>query len=150
MTAPTQHNGKPIPPGTWLARAAEVAGGQDETMTAPTPDLKFLARNIINQIGDLWYEQIPSEKWVPVRQATNDQLDIWVAGLLEDALAAATTERDQERERADRAEARIREARKAMVGNQTINGVTDRGWLTPDEWLLDKVAEALGEDEATA
>lgn len=54
-----------------------------------------------------------------------------------------------ERDRADRAEARLLEARKAMDANQTVDGVTDRGWLTPDEWLLNKVAEALGKDEAT-
>lgn len=54
------------------------------------PDIEFLARNIINQIGDLWSEQIPSPLWVPVRQATNDQLDTWISGLLRDALAATS------------------------------------------------------------
>lgn len=69
---------------------------------------------------------------------------------LQAILVEATTALAAERDRADRAEARLREARKAMDANQTIDGVTDRGWLTPDEWLLDKVAEALGEGKATA
>lgn len=64
-------------------------------VTAPV-DLEFLARNIINQIGDLWAEHMPSEQWVPVRQATNDQLDTWVSSLVRAALVA-------ERERADQA-----------------------------------------------
>lgn len=71
-------------------------------------------------------------------------IESWPArALASDALAA-------ERDRADRAEARLREARKAMDGNQTVDGVTDRGWLTPDEWLLDKVAEALGKEGTAA
>jgi len=56
------------------------------TEDTPGPDLPFLARNIINQIGDLWHERIPSPLWVPVRQATNDQLDRWVTSLLRSAL----------------------------------------------------------------
>ena len=46
-------------------------------------DILAVARNIVNQIGDLWAEKIPSEKWVPVRQATNDRLDEFTAGLIE-------------------------------------------------------------------
>lgn len=46
-------------------------------------DTKFLAQNIINQIGDLYSEAIPSDEWVPVRQASNDVLDAWVTELLE-------------------------------------------------------------------
>jgi hypothetical protein len=52
-----------------------------------------LARNIINQIGDLYYEEIPSDRWVAVRQSTNARLDQFVASLLpvdqSDALADA-------------------------------------------------------------
>lgn len=39
MTAPTRYNGKPIPPGTWLANAARVAvveGEAEGSFTAPT------------------------------------------------------------------------------------------------------------------
>lgn len=49
-----------------------------------TDDL-FVARNIINQIGDLWSEKIPSDLWVPVRQATNDELDTFVLKLIRSA-----------------------------------------------------------------
>lgn len=42
-----------------------------------------IARNIINQIGDLWAERIPSEDWVKVRQSTNDELDAFAARLIE-------------------------------------------------------------------
>jgi len=89
-------------------------------VTAPV-DVEFLARNIINQIGDLWAEHIPSEQWVPVRQATNDQLDTWVSSLVRAALAA-------ERERADRADLLYREAM----------GIAQRA------------AEQLGKDESVA
>lgn len=34
MTAPTQYNGKPIIPGTWMARCAEAVGEQADKMTA--------------------------------------------------------------------------------------------------------------------
>ena len=41
-----------------------------------------LARNIINQIADLYSEKILSDHWARVRQATNDLLDDFVAGLI--------------------------------------------------------------------
>lgn len=47
-----------------------------------SPENEMLARNIINQIGDIYSERIPSDQWVPVRQETNDLLDEFVAGLL--------------------------------------------------------------------
>jgi hypothetical protein len=59
-------------------------------------DPLFLAQNIINQIGDLWHERIPSPLWVPVRQSTNDELDAWVSGLLREALAVARVSTDAE------------------------------------------------------
>lgn len=57
---------------------------------APTEDRKVLAiaRNIVNQLGDLWSERIPSEKWVSVRQATNDEADQFVAALISKAREA--------------------------------------------------------------
>jgi hypothetical protein len=39
-------------------------------------DTDFLARNIVNQLADLW--RVPFE----LRQATNDRADRFVAGLL--------------------------------------------------------------------
>ena len=71
-------------------------------------------------------------------------------GTLLEYLAAQLRALTAERDRAERAEARLREVRRAMDMKQTVDGVTDRGWLTPDEWILDKVGEALGDDEATA
>jgi hypothetical protein len=53
-----------------------------------TADLRFLAYNIVNQLGDLWHEQIPSDKWVPVRQATNDEADEFVLRILNQAVSA--------------------------------------------------------------
>jgi hypothetical protein len=41
-----------------------------------------VARNIVNQIGDVWHELIPSAEWVRVRQETNDECDKFVASLL--------------------------------------------------------------------
>jgi hypothetical protein len=49
------------------------------------------ARNIINQIGDLWAEKMPDERWVAMRQATNDELDVWVA----EFFRALVAERDE-------------------------------------------------------
>ncbi len=46
------------------------------------PTAEFLAYNIVNQIADTYYEAIPSEKWVEVRQATNDRLWKWVEGMI--------------------------------------------------------------------
>ena len=40
------------------------------------------ARNIVNQIGDLYSEKIKSKNWIPVRQSTNDELDLFVAKIL--------------------------------------------------------------------
>lgn len=45
---------------------------------------RFKAMNIVNQIGDLYSEMIPSEDWVRVRQATNDRLDAFVTDILLD------------------------------------------------------------------
>jgi len=42
-----------------------------------------LARNIVNQIADLYSEKIPSVLWVEVRQDTNDELDQFVKRLIE-------------------------------------------------------------------
>ncbi|MFF7293193.1 hypothetical protein ACFY9N_11745 [Microbacterium sp. NPDC008134] len=49
---------------------------------APSDDEIAVARNIVNQIGDLYAERIPSPDWVPVRQRTNDELDAFVARLI--------------------------------------------------------------------
>jgi hypothetical protein len=45
-------------------------------------DCRSLARNIVNQVADLYHESIPSGRWVKVRQETNDMLDDWVSSLL--------------------------------------------------------------------
>lgn len=45
-----------------------------------------------------------------------------------------------------RAERRVSRAMTALSAQQTVEGVTDRGWLSPDEWVLDKVGEALSDD----
>ena len=50
--------------------------------TEPSTDEMAVARNIVNQIGDLYAERIPSPDWVPVRQATNDELDAFTARLI--------------------------------------------------------------------
>jgi len=41
-----------------------------------------IARNIVNQIGELYYERISSPDWVRVRQETNDELDAFAARLI--------------------------------------------------------------------
>jgi len=46
-------------------------------------EVPFVAQNIVNQLADLW------EAAVPLRQATNDQADQFVAKLLADMLTAA-------------------------------------------------------------
>jgi len=46
-------------------------------------EVPFVAQNIVNQLGDLW--KVP----VPLRQATNDRADQFVAKLLADMLTAA-------------------------------------------------------------
>ena len=45
--------------------------------------LEFLASNIVNQLPDMYTERIPSDKWIEVRQATNDMADEFVLGILE-------------------------------------------------------------------
>lgn len=47
-----------------------------------TDDELMLARNIVNQLGELWCERILSAEWVHVRQATNDLADEFVSGLI--------------------------------------------------------------------
>lgn len=54
-----------------------------------TPAEIAAARNIVNQIGDLFHDRIPSGKWVRVRQETNDQLDAFVAGIIRKQKAEA-------------------------------------------------------------
>lgn len=44
--------------------------------------LLAVAQNIINQLADVYAEEIPSDKWVAVRQATNDAADQFVLRLL--------------------------------------------------------------------
>ena len=51
-----------------------------------------VAKNIINQLGDLWSERIPSPEWVPMRQSTNDPLDVFVTELIEKHVAAERAE----------------------------------------------------------
>lgn len=80
----------------------------------PGPDLLFLARNIINQIGDLWHERIPSPLWIPVRQDTNDRLDTWVTSLLRGALAETVPRAYYDRVIAN-AEARHRRAAQDLL-----------------------------------
>lgn len=53
-----------------------------------SPELA-LARNIVNQIGDLLSERVPSDEWVKARQETNDELDLWVSNLIADRLQVA-------------------------------------------------------------
>jgi hypothetical protein len=48
----------------------------------PNEDELAIARNIVNQIGDVYAEHIPSPEWVPVRQQTNDKLDAFAALLI--------------------------------------------------------------------
>lgn len=48
----------------------------------PQLEVKFAAYNIINQLGDLWSDLIPSPDWVAVRQSTNDQADKFVAEII--------------------------------------------------------------------
>lgn len=48
----------------------------------PMPDVLAVARNIVNQLGDLWSERIPSPEWVKVRQETNDRADEFVLRLI--------------------------------------------------------------------
>jgi hypothetical protein len=38
----------------------------------------FEARNIVNQLADLYSERIPSSEWIKVRQSTNDMADQFV------------------------------------------------------------------------
>jgi hypothetical protein len=45
-------------------------------------DLKFIAYNIVNQLADFYSEKIPSQDWIEVRQASNDQLDTFVFDFL--------------------------------------------------------------------
>lgn len=54
----------------------------DPDIAGSDRDAFRIARNIINQIGDLYYERIPSPDWVKVRQDTNDELDVFVSGLI--------------------------------------------------------------------
>lgn len=56
-----------------------------ETAHAPSTDERealAIARNIVNQIGDVYHERIPSPDWVQVRQETNDELDAFTARLI--------------------------------------------------------------------
>jgi hypothetical protein len=80
-------------------------------------DTMFLARNIINQLGDAWAEAIPSEQWVPVRQATNDVMDGWVSQLIREAVAAAWAE------------------------GYTVAHNGDRGWPDDRPWPADRARE---------
>lgn len=80
-------------------------------------DTQFLARNIINQLGDAWAEAIPSERWVPVRQATNDVMDGWVSQMLREAVAAAWAE------------------------GYTVAHNGDRGWPDDRPWPADRARE---------
>jgi hypothetical protein len=45
--------------------------------------------------------------------------------------------------RAVTAEGRISRALAAFERQQTVDGVTDQGWMSPDEWLLGEVHAAL-------
>lgn len=45
-------------------------------------DIEFAARNIVNQLGDLYHERIPSKNWVRVRQQTNDMAESFVAKII--------------------------------------------------------------------
>lgn len=45
-------------------------------------DIEFKAYNIVNQLADFYSEKIPSDKWLDVRQASNDELDHFVQKLL--------------------------------------------------------------------
>jgi hypothetical protein len=47
-----------------------------------TSDIEFAARNIVNQLGDLYYERIPSKHWVRVRQQTNDMAERFVVKII--------------------------------------------------------------------
>lgn len=44
--------------------------------------LMDVSRNIVNQLADSYMEDIPSDQWVKVRQASNDRLDKFVYELL--------------------------------------------------------------------
>jgi hypothetical protein len=68
-----------------------IAATPDEALTLagdlfaavePMPDVLAVARNIVNQLGDLWSERIPSPEWVKVRQETNDLADEFVIRLI--------------------------------------------------------------------
>ena len=50
-----------------------------------TPEVPFITRNIVNQLGELW--NVP----VVLRQATNDRADVFVAGLIRKIIAQPAT-----------------------------------------------------------
>lgn len=58
-----------------------------------------IARNIINQIADVYSDQILHPYWVEVRQRTNDRLDVFVTGLLSDWLMKRDAEKDSQIQR---------------------------------------------------
>lgn len=55
-------------------------------------DLEFLAYNIVQQIADEYHRNIPSDKWLAVRQSTNDKLESWVLFMLKRGQAIALEE----------------------------------------------------------
>lgn len=66
----------------WLER---VKAGHTESPGEPSDarrNAMATARNIVNQIGDLYHERIPSPDWVRVRQETNDEVDAFVTNLI--------------------------------------------------------------------
>ncbi|WP_217181587.1 hypothetical protein [Streptomyces sp. AC495_CC817] len=63
---------------------AEISSAQWEPLA--------VARNIINQIGDIYHERIPSPDWVKTRQETNDELDTFVASLIRNAIEAESAQ----------------------------------------------------------
>lgn len=103
-------------------------------------DLEFIAYNIVNQIADYYSERIPSDQWVDVRQASNDELDAFVLGRLKHALATV-------------------EQKKTETGNPTQQAVPEPKpepttcwrcqhpthkhrscpveWVEPDGWLIE-------------
>lgn len=83
MNAPTQYNGKPIPPGTWLAHAAEVAGEQSKSVTTPTPSTD---EQIIASLRDL-------TPGFGTEEEAADRIESLAAELV-----AVTAERDQARQ----------------------------------------------------
>lgn len=66
------------------AAALDALIAEHESLIAPpTNDALWIARNIINQIADVYHERIRSPNWVKVRQETNDELDAFAAKLVE-------------------------------------------------------------------